>query len=251
MEEKDKKTIEKLDFNKLEAKDGKITIHHQHEKIQNARIHLHQPVEIAGTLSAVGNYIEKRLLSDKPQDDLLRCHVLYSYRERYIKLITKENCETLGSGISGSLIVNPDLAMLGINQTKTFSATELVKHLRFNKFYFADTSQHSKLVDQFQNFNATINQEIKKVNDNKGNIDDVYRASVKSNVDLTFNVKMPVFIGEPDKIFGIEIACEATSNSVKFWLESPDLVELLKKDTEELINKQLDRVTPQIVRIEQ
>lgn len=228
-----------------------LNINRTFKKLKNARVHNHTTVSLNGTISAVGNFIEKRLALDTPQDDLLRCHVLFSYRNMFVKLQTRENLDTLGTKVEGKLTINPDLAKLGINQNTMMSVGELTKHLRFNKFYFADKDAHEKLVMQLQSFSATVATEIKKINDTKGNIDDVFKMTVKSNIELRFVAKMPVFIGEPDKTFPVEISCEATSGNVKFWLESSDLKELEMSEVKSIIDKELERIPAKIVRIEQ
>lgn len=238
-----------LNLNKLESKDGKLIVVHQ--ELETPVVHKHATVELDGTISAVGNFIEKRLTGDKPQDDLKRCHVLFSYRDRFIKLITREHCPSLGTGIGAKLTINPAFVELGINCNKIFSVKELTKHIRMNRFYFESKEQHEKIVHGLQNFTAKVNADIKKINDNRGNIEDVYKTTLQSNSELSFQVLMPVFIGEPAKSIKIEISCEADNSAVKFWLESPDLIELTQKDTKTIIDNELKRVPEEIVIIEQ
>lgn len=238
-----------LNLNKLEGKDGVLRV--QHQTIETPRVHKHDTVNIDGTISAVGNFIEKRLDGDKPQDDLLRCHVLFSYRNREITLVTREHVPSLGSQIGGKLVINPDFEKLGINTTKIFSVKELTKHVRMNRFFFESKEQHEKILHGLQNFTAKVNADIKKINDNRGNIEDVYKTTLQSNAELSFNVLMPVFIGEPAKSIKVEISCEADNSAIRFWLESPDLIELTQKDTKSIIDAELQRVPKQVVIIEQ
>ena len=107
------------------------------------------------------------------------------------------------------------------------------------------------MIDQLQNFSANINSEVKKINTNNGNIEDLKKITMKSNVELNFDLLMPVFIGEENKKFNVEIACNADSTSIKFWFESSALFELLDKDTKSIIDAELSRFSEELVFIEQ
>jgi hypothetical protein len=234
-----KDTTEKLDYNTLQGKDGVLRI--QHENLPTPHLptlHEEEPVALEGTISAPANFYNKRTAEIKNE----KSHVTYSYRDRTITLITKEDYSQLGSEITGQLTVNPAIAELGINETKTFFVGELVKHIRKNKFYFHDKAQHEKIVNALQNFSANINSEIKKINTNNGNIEDLLKVTMKSNAELSFKAVLPVFIGQELKVFDVEIACAADSNAVKFWFESPALHELLQLDTKQIIDGELERL---------
>lgn len=244
----DTKKIEKIDLNKLIAKDGVLLIQHQDLPTPHlARLDEIQAVTLNGTIKAAANFYEKRTKEIENN----KSHVIYSYRERRVTLITKEDYENLGSEIIGKLTENPDLNTFGINTNKTFSVGELVKHIRTNRFFFENKDVHAKVVNSLQNFSAKVNADIKKINDNRGNIEDVLKVTMDSNAELNFNALMPVFIGEEAKSFNVEIACQADNSKVIFWLESPDLFELLKKDTKTIIDSELARFNSELVFIEQ
>jgi hypothetical protein len=233
------KPVERLNYNALAAKEGVLTI--QHQKLPTPHLptlHEVETVEIAGTISAPANFYTKR--TGEIKND--KSHVRYSYRNRVITLVTMEDFSAQGSEITGQLVVNPAIKELGINEEKTFFVGELVKHIRKNKFYFADKAQHEKVVNSLQNFSANVNSEIKKINTNNGNIEDVLKVTMKSNAELRFKCVLPVFIGQKEELFDVEIACAADSNAVKFWLESPALYELLQLNTKEIIDSELARL---------
>jgi len=237
--EKDKKELEKLDLNKLEAKEGVLTIQHQTLPTPHQlKLHEEEAVVIYGTISAPANFYTKRTVEINNS----KSHVLYNYRERKIKLTTIEDYSEKGSEIEGALIVNPAIKQLGVNQENTFFVSDMVKHLRKNKFYFENPESWKKVIDQLQNFSANVSKEIVKVNTQNGNIQDVKNITVKSNLELNFKLKMPVFIGEKEEIFPVEIACDADSAQIKFWLESPDLIMLLDQNTKVIIDAQLKRL---------
>ncbi len=234
-----------LNLNKLRAKNGEITVVQRTD--EKKKIHYSKAVVISGTISAPGNFIQKR----KDQDKKERCNVQYSYLERYITLTTNEKFAELGYEIEGKLTKNPIIDQLAINTNKIFSIAELTKHLRFNSLYFSSKEQHGKIIQELQRFKAKVESEITKINDQKGNIEDTYKVTLNSNAELNFKLTLPVFIGQPNKTFLVEIACEARNRAVEFWLESTELVELLNSDTVDIINKELERFPEEFVFIEQ
>lgn len=237
--------MEKLDLNKLEAKDGVIKVVHLTEEAE--KLFYEKPVTMAGTIKAPGNFIEKR----KDQDEELRSNVTFSYRNRVIMLETLENWKEFGYNIKGELIVNPEIKYFGINENRMFTVKEMVKHIRMRKFLFESEQQHQRVLEALQNFTAKVDTEIKKINDQRGNIEDVYKTTLKSNAELAFSLKMRVFIGEEEKIIRIEVACEADNSAVRFWFESPDLIILLEADTKAIIDAELKRFPETFVFIEQ
>lgn len=240
--------LQKLDLNRLEAKEGTLKIVHEVLPTQELeKLHEEEPVILTGTISAPANFYTKRT----GEINNLKSHVKYNYRERKIELVTIEDFSELGSEITGKLTINPVIKELGINEDKTFFVSDLLKHIRKNKFYFSDAGQHKNIVTGLQNFSATVNAEITKINNNKGDINEVLKVTTKSNAELTFKCKLPVFIGQETKSFDVEIACAADSNAIKFWFESPALFELLELDTKSIIDGELLRFNDELVFVEQ
>lgn len=239
---------EKLDLTKLEAKEGILLIQHETLPTQKAEtIHEEEHVMLEGTIKAPANFFEKR----KSEFEHLKSHVKYSYLKRSVILITEEQYGKLGYEVVGSLITNPMLSAFGINTDRIFKVNDLIKHVRISKFLFADKEQHGKILKSLKEFNAKVETEIRKVNDNRGNIEDVYRVSMTSNAELNFNILAPVFTGEEAKSFNVEICCQADSSEVKFWFESTDLINLLQQDTKKIIDSELSRFDQDLVFIEQ
>lgn len=239
-----------LRLNQLEAKEGVLKL--QHENIEETKLIYPHRVDISGTISAPGNFIAKRA----DQDDKLRSNVQYSYQGRSIVLTTNEHNEengkhTTGYCIQGNLSVNPQIADFGINTEKLFTVSALTKHLRMRRPFFNDADQYERLIQKLQNYTAKIDAEIKAINNRNGNIEESYKVTLGSNHENQFKVNMPVFIGQPTKVFNIEIACEARDRQVVFWLESTELLDHLEKDTEGIINEQLKRFPGSFVFIEQ
>lgn len=244
------KTLEKLDLNKLEAKDGKLTVKHIHQELETPKVEYAQTVNLNGTIQAPGNFIAKR----QPEHNHLKCNVQYSYRGLYIKLRTEEDWPTHYQ-IEGTLKPNPDLAKLKVNhdasQNWKMNINDMYNSLRFAKYFFAKPEQYEKVVSQLSKFSVSANKVITAENDNKGNVKDLYEIKSNSNIDLTFDLNMPVYIGQSAKTFRVEIAFNVRERSVDFWLESPELAEILLADAQDIINAELKRFPENYVFIEQ
>ena len=189
---------------------------------------------------------EKRATEHKD----LKCHVLYNYRKGYIKLRTEED-EEIYYSVHGSLVKNPQIIEMKINTKEKITIKALTEHLRFNRFFFADKDRWLSLISNLQKFKVEAQKTIEDQNDNRGNVKELYEIKNTSNLDLSFDVMMPVFVGQPAKKFKVEIAYAVREKAIEVWLESPELAELERADCEAIINKELTRFPKTYVFIEQ
>lgn len=246
---------EKLSLNQLQAKDGRLEVHHTSQEFESPTLREEKPVEIAGTIQAPGNFIEVR---DKAgvdgvnQEDHARTHALYNYREGFIKLHTRENFQNDGYTIKGQLTRNPKIADLKINVTSPYrNANELAQKLKFNKVYFQDAASCEKIVQNLMRFTLNAEKEIKAWNDERGGVTESFVMKNESNVDLFFNLAFPVFIGQPKKPFRVDIRYDVREKGIDLYLESTELEELLVNDAQLIIDAELKRLPDTIVRVEQ
>lgn len=239
-------TKEHLKLNQLVANDkGEVLIVHRTD--DKKIVHATQELKLEGTITAPGNFIIKRKGQDK--DD--RCHVLWSLNGLYIKLVTREN-HPLSYTIEGKLIKNPEIEKLCVNTKKTQSVKELAQLLRFNKYFFADGDANIKIVENLMKFKVTAQTHIEKEEATRGNEKDVYEIKgVDSNIDLTFELNMPIYVGQPAKKFKVEILYKIRERNVEVWLESPELADLWRSNADEIIQAELTRFPESFVFIEQ
>lgn len=245
----EEKTLEKLDLNKFEAKDGKLTVKHIHQELETPRVDYEESVKMSGTIQAPGNFIEKRK-DIVEQIDNKRCNVQYSYNGLYIKVRTQENW-AVHYHVDGLLKRNPDISMLQINTKKMFSVKDLTQHIRMNKFFFADKDQNIAIVSNLQKFRVEAQTQIETENDNRGNAKDLYEIKNKSNLVLDFDLLMPIYVGQPAKKFRVEVAYAVRERNIEVWLESPELEELFRINSKEIIDHELTRFPQEFVFIEQ
>lgn len=239
-------TKEKLNLNQLTANaKGEVLIVHRED---NAKIvHAKKPLALEGTITAPGNFIVNR----KDQEKFDRSHVKWSLSNLYITLVTREN-HPLAYEVTGRLIKNPEIEKLCVNTKKTQSVKDLAQLLRFNKYFFADGDQNIKIVENLMKFKVTAQTHIEKEEATRGNEKDIYEIKgVDSNIDLTFELNMPIYIGQAPKKFKVEILYKIRERNVEVWLESPELADLWRSNAEEIIQTELKRIPDDIVKIEQ
>lgn len=226
---------------------GEVLIVHRRD--DKKIVHAKKPLTLTGVISAPGNFIEKRT----DQDEKDRVHVLFSKNQEnlFIELVTREN-HPLSYRIKGTLEKNPDIAMMRVNTKKTSSVKELSELLKFNRFFFPDKDQNMAIVSNLQKFRVSAQTFIEKEDANRGNEKDIYEIKgAETNIDLTFDLMMPLFKGQPAKKFKVEILYRIRERNVEVWLESAELAELYRAEAEGIIDTELKRFPKEFVFIEQ
>lgn len=243
-------TKEKLELNMLEAKDVVLKVVHQSEA--TPIVYKKDPVQLEGTIQAPGNFVAKR----KKEHNDLKVHVLYSYAGLFIKLRTEEDADAEQNeafyGIVGRLIPNPDIAKLKINVSGSrMSTKDLTDLLKFNRFLFRDKDQNARIIENLQKFKLTAQKHIEANDDSRGNVKDLYEIKNESNVDLGFDLMLPVYVGQPAKSFRVDINYTVRERQIDVWLESAELAELLRSEAMRIIDSELKRFPEEYVFIEQ
>lgn len=202
-------------------------------------LHIPNGMEIGQlTIDAVKEYLSKEGIDS---DEIKNSFVFYSTddNEPFIQLnyaIRRENKDD----IHGKLTIDPDLKKFGINSGSQFTTHQLANFIRLNRHYFETKDQAMALVNQLQNFKATVDKEIEKANDNRGNAALVIKQKVISNVPLDFTLYLPIFKGTEKKALKCEIDIDA--NDLTCSLVSPDLKELIQTESFRIINSELDEI---------
>ena len=180
-------------------------------------------VVINGNISAVTDYLKTRK-DIVPKD---KSYIIFDEAERTIILRVEED-SPLGTAVRASLSAYPELEAFGINSTTRYSLADLEKHIRMNRFFFADQESHGKLLSQLRSFTAKIQSDLKAEADQRGNKSYAFNKTVDSDLSADFVLYMPIYKGLPSSRFRVEICYDVTDSSVRFWLESVELFELEK-----------------------
>lgn len=238
METKELKVHVDGDTKTLVIREGDAEVIHQDEK-----------VELEGAINAPWSFFKERMIvgndkgiagmPEKIQHDMKRSHLVFSYLKKYIVLVMVEN-NPIKYIVKGRLIENPDIKKLNVNTGHKFNSKQLCDMLRFNKFYFADKEENGALIENLQKTKVSIQTQIEKEHNNQtGNKRDLYDVKVDRGTPLAFNLQLPVFIGQSPIKFSVEINIDVRENNIEFWLESPELAELLESKTREIMDAEL------------
>lgn len=214
-------------------------------------------IQIEGDIKTVARFIEKRKFVTSDGITFSGdAGLQYINPDRTIVVVNKESMTIglyldpenyYGTEIKGSLSVAPELEQFSINKNKLFNREELIKLIRFNKIWFADAEAHDKLLKAYQAFTATVNANIGKTSDTRGNVDNTYKKTVETNVPDSFVLNIPIFKGMDKRRFRVEIAIDSTDASTKFWFESVELNDIIQIESEAILKKELESCSDYVV----
>lgn len=192
-------------------------------------------VDVAGTITAPANYLEKRI------DVILVCaaHVLVNQNEGTICLVVDEKNKYKDT-IKGSLTLNPDFEKFGINKGVQRDTFDLADFIKMNRFFFVDKNVALKLISELKNFKAKVNKQIENSTNDRGNSRFLQDQIVESNIPESFDLSIPIFKGEERQVFKVEI--NINSSNFSCTLISPDVKDLINEFKADLVNKQVDRI---------
>lgn len=194
---------------------------------------LPRKVSIEGAINAVSEYLKTR--TPKATTD----YVLFSRSKMRIEYVGDEK-NPLGTSVIGRLSLNPDLETLKINDDNASKGpSEMSSFLKRHRSFFANPEECMRICTALNNFNAKVNQELEKTDDKRGNYKSVVEKTVTSNVPESFMLRLPVFSGDKQSLFNVEICFDTSDASVVCWLESADLFDLINSKRDELIDAEI------------
>lgn len=144
-----------------------------------------------------------------------------------------------GAKITGKLIVNPALSEFKINANGEYNTDQLAKFLRMRKPFFSNPNECDALVKALTTCMVKVQKKIEKDNDNRGNKKIHYDQVIESEIPKTFKLKMPVFVGFDAKEFVVELFFDSSDSSIKIWLESVELNDVMLNERDIIIDQQL------------
>lgn len=199
-------------------------------------------VALSGVLTCVGDFVDKRKDTIKP----LAAHVVANYTQRTIELVTDED-DHYYTTVSGTLAIYPELEKLHINADRTYDEKELMRKLNFFGRWFEDKDAFISLLKKLQQFKAKIQQDFTNADDYKGTAAVEKLTKIEHTIPLEFVLNIPIFTGQPPRTFKVNICVGARDGGVSFWLESVEMHELISKETDELFEKELARLSEYVI----
>lgn len=197
-----------------------------------------KPLIIAGVLGCVVAFFQSKAESIQKE----KVVVVVNIEEGIITGFTDYDNE-LTDKIQGSLEYAADIKEMQINKGKTYGLKELISLIKFKRIHFADQEEYKKLLASLMSFSAKIEMEIKKENDNRGNIDDSFVMRAKSNIKLDFVMDTPIFKGGEKKKFKVDIMFDVRDRATSFYLESYEFNDIEQEDRISLLQEQMEMLS--------
>lgn len=197
-------------------------------------------LSISGTISTVRKFVEKRF--DEINDMCKSVHILVILTSGRIVLVMDEKSDrcTGVDEIIGSIETSNELKKWCINSGKGVSPYDLARVIRMNRHEFLSKDVAFSLASKLQKFEATVNEQIKKENDNKGNVTALKSQVVKSNLPDGFELKIAVFSGHEKMIIPVEI--DIDPNTLDCQLVSAELNQIDKEMRETIIDLEIKAI---------
>lgn len=234
---------------KVEPTNGEIVFR------DGSALPLREPVKIniSGDINTVKSFINKRKVTAAPG----KAGLQEINPDRAIVIVDKAGLSiglyldresAYGTEVLAKLELEPELLKFGIETGKKMSQQELIKLLKYGKRWFYDTAAHSELLLAYMKLDVRVTADLKNdAPDNKGNRMNSFEKKVTSNIPDDFIMSIPLFKGQESKKFRVEIAMDSTDGSVKFWLESVEMAELIDIESERLLKLQADHCKDYVV----
>ncbi len=230
---------------KVNVEEGVKTLVIEHRNGQALPLKEPVKIDINGTITAPGTFWEQRkqLYTAENPLDVKKCHALIDRRKRTIHLICDET-NAYNAEVKGTIKVNPDLLEFGFNTVKRRTCKDAALFFKMNAHLFDSKEDCMKLVSQFKDLKYRITHEIEMSDDRKGNTTDkmVSRLNGIKLAD-SFNLNAPIFDGEENVKFRVEIELDVRDTEIEVLLVSQEYDEILKTKTDEIINRETLRLT--------
>lgn len=198
-------------------------------------------VRLAGVISAPREFFEKRIKT-KALFGVDDCHVLYDVNEGTIKFIVNERFEKENHSVIGKLTKNPDLEAFGINDSDTVrDVKEMMEFLKMNRIFFTKKEDHKKFIVQLQNFKMKVTAEIENISDLRGNDKISKTQKLEAEIETSFEIALPIYKGQPDRTFNVDVYCHINDGALEIYLQSPDLKEIEMGMAKSIIEKELEQ----------
>lgn len=205
-----------------------------------------QRVNVYGVIDSPLRWLEKR----KDTINLLACYIAVSREEMGLKLFIDEH-NHFSDTVGGRLLLSEEFKRFGINEGKYMSGLEMSDLIRMNRTYFAEKKIAMDLVSIMRNFKAKVTNDIESNDDKKGNVSQVRRQAVESNLPPSFELNIPIFKGQHKQKFTVEI--DIDPDTLQATLVSPDAQDLIVETRDSLIDNvitQIQGLCPEIPIIE-
>ena len=107
------------------------------------------------------------------------------------------------------------------------------------------------LISSLMNFKATVNREIEKKDDNRGNKKDLIEQVVQTSLPSGFSIHIPLFKGREVRKINLEILIDGDDFACTLF--SPNIIEMIEEGFDKMIELEIQLIKesyPELVVIE-
>jgi hypothetical protein len=201
---------------------------------------------IEGILNSPLKWLQKRAKTITE----LEAYILVDRNALNIHLVTDE-VNFYRTEVKGKLELHPKFLLFGINGGVYITAFAMAELIKMNRSFFDNHTTAMELVTALKNFKATVNKEIEKADNSRGDKKILIDQVVKSNIPETFVLKLPIFKGEPKH--DIEVEVYFNPDDLTCTLISPQANDKLEETRDSAIDnvlKEIKAITNDIAIIE-
>lgn len=201
-------------------------------------------LEIKGHITCVAEYLQRfqqpHLFGINQQAINQATAIIICDRAKMKITFDNDPNDTFGTVIIGSLEISEELEAFNIIKPKEYNTEEFKKLLRYSKRHFAEPDKYNELLAAYQKLRIKTSSELNNQNDNRGNVTIGFEKVVDGhNIPNSFVLNLPLFKGQKKELFRVEICISVTEASARFWLESPELFDLIEERKNEIFEEQI------------
>lgn len=190
---------------------------------------------LVGILSTPFLFLSKRVALHNQ----FAAHLVVNRESLTLALVVDEE-DHFNVPVTGKLSEHPDFIKWGLNSGKDHPPHILGDFIKMNRADFESPTVANKLVTDLKGFQAKVNKEIERVENNRGDRKIVQQQTVESNIPDIFTIIVPMFKGYPKQ--KIEVEIYINPDNLLCSLISPHANELLASVRDEAIDEQIKQI---------
>lgn len=229
----------------IQPKGDEITVRHG----QSPKPVEKQPYQFSGDIKAPFEFLDHQLKRILPvEESELDSLLLKKYEQvsgtSVCEVISKDGqvrvIFRMGIGwddqatVTGDLLPDPVLQQLNINAQKEFAPRELSDLLKRNRVLFDDREKNAEIVAGLRDLKARVERDLEEKSDKRGNERKLDDKQVTTGLPEGFVLNCPVFKGGEPRKFLVELCVDVRSGGVSIWLESVELIEIMRQQVEDV-----------------
>lgn len=230
----------------------------QGEAVKEAALterHEYKQVSIEGTITAPGNYLEKRLGLYFKKDSIL--YVDRGDNRITLELNSSDACPSIPADdqysfnprcqeIIGQLELGEMFKRLHINDEEYWwSPQKLSAFLRLNAHLFVNDEAGAKLVSALKNIRGKIEGEYIKQKDSGDGImnrQEYYETHITHNLPGSIDISLELVKGEKPQAYTLEFDCDYVDGNIRVQLVSPSINADWQQKRDERIDAEVKRI---------